>query len=244
MQNTSPYINRELSWLEFNQRVLDQAQYQKVPVLERLKFLAITASNMDEFFMVRVGGLQIQESQGLDQKDFSGFSPSQQLQLIYERVNSIIRDQYACFLEQIEPTLLAEGIEHVLAKSATGRHRETLTRFFHEQIYPVVSPMDIDPTCKFPFLANLGLHLCVRMASGESEHPFRYAIVPLGKVLSRFITLPSEKGYSYALLEDVASEFMDQYYPGKRIEECVAFLATVCRFRASRDRNAGFRYNG
>ena len=120
MQNTSTFINRELSWLEFNQRVLDQAQYQKVPVLERLKFLAITASNMDEFFMVRVGGLQIQESKGLHQKDFSGLSPNEQLQLIYERVNQIIRDQYACFLEQIEPTLSAEGIEHVLVKSASA----------------------------------------------------------------------------------------------------------------------------
>jgi polyphosphate kinase len=226
MQNTSTFINRELSWLEFNQRVLDQAQYQKVPVLERLKFLAITASNMDEFFMVRVGGLQIQESKGLQQKDFSGLTPSQQLQLIYDRVNQIIRDQYACFLEQIEPTLNAEGIEHVLVKSASARHRETLSRFFHENIYPVVSPMDIDPEGEFPVLANLGLHLSVRMSSGESEHPYRFAIVPLGRVLSRFITLPRDKGYSYALLEDVVSEFMDQYYPGKRIEECVAFRVT------------------
>jgi polyphosphate kinase len=222
----SPFINRELSWLEFNQRVLDQAIYAKVPVLERLKFLAITASNLDEFFMVRVGGLQIQHSRGIDTRDPSGLTVSQQLEQIFDRVGKIVRDQYGCFIEQIEPILNAEGLEHVVAKSASARHREAMARFFREEIYPVVSPMDIDSENPFPILANLGLHLCVRMASGDSENPYRFAIVPLGKALSRFITLPSDRGYSYALLEDIASEFIDEYYPGKRIDECVAFRVT------------------
>ncbi len=227
MDNSEPlFINRELSWLEFNQRVLDQALYPKVPVLERLKFLAITASNMDEFFMVRVGGLQIQEARGIDYTDPSGLTVKEQLDLIYERVSGIIRDQYECFQSQIEPTLTQEGLEHVQAASASARHREAMSRFFHDEIYPVVSPMDIDPESPFPILSNLGLHLCVRMASGDSENPHRFAIVPLGKALSRFITLPSDKGYSYALLEDVTAQFIDVYYPGKRIEECVAFRVT------------------
>lgn len=222
----SPFINRELSWLEFNQRVLDQALYAKVPVLERLKFLAITASNLDEFFMVRVGGLQLQQAQGIDTRDPSGLTVTQQLEQVYERVHGIIRDQYECFLTQIEPTLAAEGLEHIAAKTATARHREAITRFFHDEIYPVVSPMDIDGASPFPILGNLSLHLCVRMASGDSENPNRFAIVPLGKALSRFITLPSDRGYSFALLEDVASEFIEEYYPGKRVEECVAFRVT------------------
>lgn len=222
----SPFINRELSWLEFNQRVLDQAFYTKVPILERLKFLAITASNLDEFFMVRVGGLQIQEARENNSIDPSGLTVRQQLEQIYERANRIVQEQYSCFLNQVEPALTAEGLERVFANNASARHREAMARFFHEEIYPVVSPMDIDPDSPFPILSNLGLHLCVRMASGDSENPHRFAIVPLGKAISRFITLPSDKGYSYSLLEDVTAHYIEEYYPGKRIEECVAFRVT------------------
>lgn len=225
-QNNHPFINRELSWLEFNQRVLDQALYTKVPVLERLKFLAITSSNLDEFFMVRVGGLQLQQAQGFEKADPSGATASEQLSMIFERVNAIVRDQYECFLKAVEPTLAAEGLERISARNASVRHRESIVRFFHEEIYPIVSPMDIDPESPFPILANLGLSLCVRMASGDSENPHRFAFIPLGKALSRFITLPSDRGYNYALLEDVTSEMVEQYYPGKRVEECVAFRVT------------------
>ncbi|MEQ1825633.1 MAG: polyphosphate kinase 1 [Pirellula sp.] len=227
MPQTNPsFINRELSWLEFNQRVLEQALYTKVPVLERLKFLAITASNLDEFFMVRVGGLQLQQSQGIDSPDASGATVTQQLDLVYRRVNKIVLDQYECFLNGIEPILAAEGLERIKCKNASARHRESITRFFNEEIYPIVSPMDIDPEGPFPILSNMGLHLCVRMASGDSVNPHRFAFIPLGKALSRFVTLPSERGYNYALLEDVTAELVDHYYPGKRVDECVAFRVT------------------
>lgn len=220
------YINRELSWLEFNQRVLDQALYSKVPVLERLKFLAITASNLDEFFMVRVGGLQLQQARQIETPDPTGSTVSEQLERICQRVSAIVRDQYDCFLTAVEPILTDEGLERISVRNATARHREAIGRFFHEEIYPVLSPMDIDPESPFPILANLGLHLCVRMASGDSENPHRFAFIPIGKALSRFITLPSDRGYSYALLEDVVTELVDQYYPGKRVEECIAFRVT------------------
>jgi polyphosphate kinase len=238
-QNNHSFINRELSWLEFNQRVLEQALYSKVPVLERLKFLAITASNLDEFFMVRVGGLQLQQAQGVETPDPSGATVSEQLDLIFERVNSIVRDQYECFLSAVEPILAAEGMERISARNVSARHRESINRFFHEEVYPIVSPMDIDPESPFPILANLGLHLCVRMASGDSENPHRFAFIPLGKALSRFITLPSDRGYNYALLEDVAMEMVEQYYPGKRVDECVAFRVTRNADVSVREDSAG-----
>lgn len=222
----SHFINRELSWLEFNQRVLDQARYAKVPVLERMKFLAITASNLDEFFMVRVGGLQLQQAQGIETPDPSGATVTQQLISIYDRVNTIIRDQYECFLNSIEGTLVEEGLERVVASQANAPRAEAISRFFQDEVYPVISPMDLDPDAPFPLLSNLGFYLCVRMASGDSDSPHRFAFIPLGKAISRFITLPSEKGYSYALLEDVISHHAEQYYPGKRIEECIAFRVT------------------
>lgn len=222
----SHFINRELSWLEFNQRVLDQARYSKVPALERLKFLAITASNLDEFFMVRVGGLQLQQAQGIETPDPSGATVTQQLELIYDRVNTIIRDQYDCFLQSIEPALAEEGLERVSAAHANAPCTEAMHRFFEEEIYPVISAMDLDPDAPFPLLSNLGFYLCLRMASGDSESPHRFAFIPLGKAISRFITMPSEKGYSYALLEDVIAHHVDQYYPGKRIEECISIRVT------------------
>ncbi|MBM3963739.1 MAG: polyphosphate kinase 1 [Planctomycetes bacterium] len=222
----SHFINRELSWLEFNQRVLDQARYAKVPVLERMKFLAITASNLDEFFMVRVGGLQLQQAQGIETPDPSGATVTQQLISIYDRVNTIIRDQYECFLNSIEGTLVEEGLERVVASQANAPRAEAISRFFQDEVYPVISPMDLDPDAPFPLLSNLGFYLCVRMASGDSDSPHRFAFIPLGKAISRFITLPSEKGYSYALLEDVISHHAEQYYPGKRIDECIAFRVT------------------
>jgi polyphosphate kinase len=223
---SSHFINRELSWLEFNQRVLDQAQYAKVPALERLKFLAITSSNMDEFFMVRVGGLQLQQSQGIDTPDPSGATVTQQLTAIYDRVNTIIRDQYNCFLSSVEPALAEDGLERITAAKAKIQQLESMHRFFEEEVYPVLSPMDLDPEAPFPLLSNLGFYLCLRMASGDSEYPHRFSFIPMGKAISRFVTLPSERGYSYALLEDVIAHHAEQYYPGKRIEECVAFRVT------------------
>ncbi len=221
------YINRELSWLEFNRRVLNQAQYAKVPVLERLKFLAITASNMDEFFMVRVGGLQLQQAQGIDMPDPSGATVTEQLDAIYDRVNKIISDQYECFLTSIEPILSKEGITRVIAADANPLCRDALQKYFETEIYPVISPMDLDPDAPFPLLSNLGFYLCVRMASGEQDSPHRFAFIPIGKILPRMIKLPGERGtYTYSLIEDVISYFVEQYYPGKRVEECTSFRVT------------------
>lgn len=221
------YINRELSWLEFNQRVLNQAKYEKVPGLERLKFLAITASNMDEFFMVRVGGLQLQQAQQIQAPDPSGATVTQQLEAIYDRVDKIISDQYDCFLNSIEPVLQQQGITRVICAQANALCKEAFQRYFEQEIYPVLSPMDLDPDAPFPLLSNLGFYLCVRMASGEQDTPHRFAFIPIGKLLPRLIKIPGERGtYTYALIEDVVSYFVEQYYPGKRVEECTAFRVT------------------
>jgi polyphosphate kinase len=131
----SAYINRELSWLEFDQRVLEQAMYDRVPLLERLKFLAITASNLDEFFMVRVGGLRVHRERQPDLRDPTGLTPSDQLLAIYERVDQMVHNQYQCYLEQIEPNLKAEGFERVSMASASAVHRAAARRIFDEEIF-------------------------------------------------------------------------------------------------------------
>jgi polyphosphate kinase len=226
------FINRELSWLEFNQRVLEQAMYGKVPLLERLKFLAITASNLDEFFMVRVGSLQIQEEQSPDSKDPTGLTPAEQLVLVHDRVDQIVHDQYSCYLEQIEPNLRAEGLEHIHIEEASLRHREAAERVFHDEIYPILSPMHVT-TDNFPLLNNLGLYLCVRVkaeslltTAATDGQESNFFLIPIGPNTPRFITLPSDRGYSYALLEDIAANFIGTFFPSSEVLECVPFRIT------------------
>jgi polyphosphate kinase len=182
---------------------------------------------MDEFFMVRVGGLQLQQAQQIQAPDPSGATVTQQLEAIYDRVDKIISDQYDCFLNSIEPVLQQQGITRVICAQANALCKEALQRYFEQEIYPVLSPMDLDPDAPFPLLSNLGFYLCVRMASGEQDTPHRFAFIPIGKLLPRLIKIPGERGtYTYALIEDVVSHFVEQYYPGKRVEECTAFRVT------------------
>ena len=190
--NPEHYFNRELSWLEFNQRVLDQATRERVPLLERLKFLSITASNPGQFFMVPVGGLKVQHSRGAASTDTAGMSVAAQLDAIAARTSQMVEAQYACFLNELEPRLAEAGITRIRMSEASVRHREAATRIFDEEIYPVLSPMAIDDEQPdFPLLANLMLHVCVELAAPKQDPPRRFAVIPLGRVLPRILTLPA-----------------------------------------------------
>ena len=235
--DSAKFFNRELSWLEFNQRPLDQAICPDVPLLERLKFLAITSSNLDEFFMVRVGGLQLQLEQHIVSTDPSGMSVTQQLTAIYDRVRRMVAAQYDCFLNSIEPGLQAAGLQRIRMQSAATRMREFAERMFQEEIYPVLSPMSIDPAGPFPLLGNQSLYLCIALRVPDQDPPRRHAMMPLGKVLSRFITLPTDQGYGYMLLEDVVTAMVDRYFPSDDVEE-------VTTFRITRNADVSVREDG
>ena len=200
------FLNRELSWLEFNRRVLEEAIDPSVPLLERLKFLSITSTNLDEFFMVRVGGLQHLLNEGKRLFDPAGLTTREQLLEISRRTHQLVADQCACFLEDIEPKLAGMGIR----------------RLAPEQIGRAVEATD------FPLLTGLGLDLLVRLnpVTVRSRKP-RFAVVTLPKRLSRFITVPvNQEGYDYTLLEDVVSMFREKLFPGEFINECVPFRIT------------------
>ncbi len=222
----SKFFNRELSWLEFNQRPLDEAISEKVPLLERLKFLAITSSNLDEFFMVRVGGLQLQLEQHIVSTDPAGMSVGQQLTAIFQRVQRMVDSQYECFLGSIEPGLQNAGIQRLRMQTAAPKMREFAERVFREEIYPVLSPMAIDSEDPFPLFPNQSLNLCVSLKVEGEEPGCRFAVIPLGKILSRFVTLPTDQGYSYMLLEDVVTAMADHYFPGDSVQEVVPFRIT------------------
>ncbi len=223
----SRYINRELSWLEFNARVLEEARDDGVPLLERLKFLAITASNLDEFFMVRVGGLQLLAQQENAKLDPAGMSPQQQIEAVSQRTHRMTQEQYNCFLNEIEPGLAAAGVRRLRPTELTERQRLFIEQAFTDEISAVLTPMAIPAADDFPLLLNQTLNVCVRLAPAPENngHP-RFAIIPFGRTTSRIVTLPSDGGYSYILLEDVVRLFLEQFFPGEPVEACVPFRIT------------------
>jgi polyphosphate kinase len=219
------FINRELSWLAFNERVLEEAMRPGLPLLERLKFLAITASNLDEFFMVRVGGLQLQKEQAKRVRDQAGMTPSQQLEQIKDRVTAFVARQYSILNDQLMPDLQQHGIRRLTGANLTPNQRTMLQEYFLEHIFPVLSPIDVERITSLPALQ---LALLFQVGSVSSED--REVLFVLPPVLSRQVTIPdSEAGtHAYINLEDVLVLFAHHYFPGEQVKG-------VARFRISRN---------
>jgi polyphosphate kinase len=228
MSKTSvPFTNRELSWIEFNARILDLAQDEGIPLLERLKFLAISSSNLDEFFMVRVGGLQVLSSEGVNKPDPSGLSPQQQLEAINTKVHKMVDRQYDIYLNSLEPKLSKEKIRRIPASQLTAPQHKFVQGLFEHEIYPLFSPIAVTPPHSFPLLQNRALHcmVCLKGDTKKTGQP-RFAVIPIGKQLSRLVVLPSNKGWEYILLEDIITMFITHFFPGEAILECVPFRIT------------------
>ena len=234
----APFINRELSWLDFNQRVLDEARDPSVPLLERLKFLAITATNLDEFFMVRVGGLQLLKAQGRAPRDPAGLTPTRQLEQISRYARKMVVDQYACFQQDLDPALSRARIRRVPMNGLNAEQLKYVERIFEELIYPVITPVAVDPDQSFPVLQALTLHLAVALPprEGENDKRRRVALVTVPKNLARFMTVPCKDGHEYVLLENILEGFMDRLFPGEVVEEVVPFrIARNADMRVSED---------
>lgn len=232
------FLNRELSWLEFNQRVLDEARAVETPLLERLKFLAITGSNLDEFFMVRVGGLQILRDAGSNSRDPAGLTPAQQLRAIEKRVNRMMIDQYACF-QEIETGLAERGIRRILPGEMNDRQRDVAEQIFVNEIFPILTPLAVEGREDFPQLVNHTLNICARLSPVEDSNASgRFAVIPFGRLGRRFLTLHSRSGYTYTLVEDAVAEFIGHFFPGETVEECVPFRITRNADIAFRDDTA------
>ncbi|OGV62409.1 MAG: RNA degradosome polyphosphate kinase [Lentisphaerae bacterium RIFOXYA12_FULL_48_11] len=234
MSKTTNLINRELSWLEFNQRVLSEASDASVPLLERLNFLCITASNLDEFFMVRVGGLELLISDGVEKVDNSGMTPREQLDKVLLRSREMVKAQYACFTAGIEPELASAGIRLVSPEAYSEQERNYLEKLFLEEIYPVASPQAVKSVEEFPLVPNLRLNLAVRLEGNDDGKKPLYAVIPLGSSLRRLVRLPADKGCTFTTVENVVRSFIGCYFPGKKVMEISAFRIT---------RNADFNFN-
>jgi polyphosphate kinase len=223
------YFNRELSWLAFNGRVLEEAQDPSVPLLERLKFLAIFESNLDEFFMVRVGGLQQKVQAGIAFGSGADRMPvTQQLEQIGQAVRRMTDECYRCLMQDVLPALEREGIVLRGLKDLTEEDRRHLDAVFRQQVFPVLTPLAIDPGHPFPHLLNKSLNLAVMLQRpGHAEKLF--AVVQVPAVLPRFVALPAPPGgprHVFTPLERVIRIHLPELFPGMTIEHATAFRVT------------------
>ena len=225
-QKHIPYNNRELSWLDFNYRVLDEAFRKDNPILERVKFLAISASNLDEFFMVRVAGIMEQINSNYKKKDPSGLSPKQQLAQINEKTRDFLNKQYQCLKKSIKPTLNQKNIAFLEIKDLNSEQKRYVDTYFNKIIFPVLTPLAVDKSRPFPLLANKSLNLAVRLSKdGETN----FALVQVPSILPRFLELPSADDKKYfILIENIIIEKLPQLFELHRIKAC-------CQFRITRN---------
>lgn len=217
------YINREISWLEFNQRVLNQGHREDLPLLERVKFLSISASNMDEFFQVRVGGLLLLKQGGKASGDLSGLSPTEQLELIHARVRRMVQEQYD-LLEQLRPALQENGLYPIPMAAVEETQLPALKNYFDANIAPLLTPMAMEVEHP-PVLPNLHLILGLELQAEGAETP-RLLAVTLPNVLPRRIHAAALGQEGYVLLEDLVAAFIGTLFPQERVVNITPFRVT------------------
>ncbi|MDQ1722371.1 MAG: polyphosphate kinase, partial [Pseudonocardiales bacterium] len=220
------FSNREMSWLNFNARVLALAEDRRQPLLERMKFLSIFASNLDEFYMVRVAGLKRRLEMGLAVRGPDGLTTRETLVLIGERSRELVARHARCFLSDIEPALAAEGVRILRWENLDNDQQHKLTEYFHSQIFPVLTPLAVDPAHPFPYISGLSLNLAVLVREPGSEVD-KFARVKVPNNVARFVTVrqtPEEAGF--LPLEELIAAHLSALFPGMQIVQHHLFRVT------------------
>lgn len=220
-------INRELSWLDFNQRVLELADERTIPLLERLKFVAISSSNLDEFFQVRVAALKDQVAAGVVTPSADGMSPAEQLAEIGVEVAEFVARQETLLLDRILPELEGHGVSLVSVASLGAAQRRELERDYRERIFPVLTPLVVDPAHPFPYISNLSLNLAAIVSHPETGER-RFVRVKVPNVFPRLIEVPASRSepQQFVLAEDLISTHLDTLFTGMIVEEQAYFRVT------------------
>src|SRR5215470_3955249 len=229
------YFNREISWLAFNRRVLEEALDHGWPLLERLKFLAIFHSNLDEFFMIRVSGLHEQLEASVTERSPDGLSPTEQLRMISEIARKDLEVATKALNDDVLPKLRAAGIRVLRWADVEPERRRELTAYFENVVFPVLTPLAFDPAHPFPFVSNLSLSLAIELSEKE-EGRTHFARVKVPPSLPRFVPLPAEVGAEtgstrpapadFLLLESLVEAHLDSLFPGMEIAGVAAFRVT------------------
>ena len=231
LTDPSLYINRELSWLEFNYRVLEEAVDRDAPLLERLKFLTIVSSNLDEFFMVRVAGLRRQVRSQTVQRGPDGLTAEEQLRAIAARCHAMVREQYDCLQNSVLPGLMKYGIVRKEIHELSAEQVRWVKDYFHRQVFPVLTPLALDPSHPFPQLRNRSLNLVVTLRKGlppdgsTAGQPLYLAVVQVPTVLPRLVQIPGP-GFQFVLLEEVIQDQIGELFRGLLVTGCYPFRIT------------------
>jgi polyphosphate kinase len=225
-KRSDAFLNRELSWLEFNDRVLQEGCSPDVPLGERLKFLSIVSSNLDEFFMIRVAGLKQQKAAGLRKRDPSGLTPSQQLFLISGKVGQMV-DQQSRAIAEVFHQLVEYDFHQVRREAWTQRQRQFLSRFFATEVLPILTPLAVEELDPSPLLVGLQLFVALLVQTSRAETaPEKLVVIPVPGLFPRFVNIPAEKGVYVAPIEEVVLDNAKALFAGHRITASAIFRVT------------------
>ncbi|MFD1484921.1 RNA degradosome polyphosphate kinase [Lacticaseibacillus baoqingensis] len=219
------FTNRELSWLAFNDRVLEEARDRDNPLLERVRFLGITQSNLDEFFNVRVASLRKMVAVDYHEPDAAGLTPSAQLKAIAKVAYAMVDKQYTTWTRSLRPALEAVGVRLLDFDQLSDHQHDYVDDYFHQELYPVLTPMGVDPTRPFPFLANNSLNLAIRLQRPEDDEDKAFAMVQIPDVFPRVVRLPNAAN-DFVLLETVIKHYVAELFVGAQIKETALFRVT------------------
>ncbi len=226
LKNPDYYFNRELSWLLFNERVLEEANDTEHPLLERMKFLSIFSSNLDEFFMIRVAGLKEQIAAGIHELPADGLKPEKVLKEISRKVHADTHLQSRMLLEDVLPKLRKKGIRIRHYNTLTAPQKDFLKTYFKEKIFPVLTPLAVDSAHPFPALRNLGLNLLIELRDPLMRRETKIAVLPIPDLLPRFIQLPGNKPGDHLLLEQIIVPHLEMLFPQMKILNANVFRIT------------------
>lgn len=226
LKQSKYYFNRELSWLKFNERVLEEAMDNDHPLLERLKFLSIFSSNADEFFMIRVAGLMEQVHAGIHETAIDDISPKDQLKEIARKTHEMVDLQSRVLINDVLPQLRKKGIRIRFYNTLERSQKDQLRRYFKDKIFPVLTPLAIDPAHPFPQLRNLGLNLLVELKEPFIRGEQKTAVIPIPHLVSRFIEVPGKNEFDFVTIEDLIRHHLDLLFPNMKIEKVSEFRIT------------------
>ena len=219
------YQDRELTWLDFDTRVLELTEDPTIPLLERIRFLAIFSSNLDEFFMVRVASLKAKIERGSTTVNSAGYAPKQLLKLVLKRTQELVNVQADRFRDVIIPELRAEGIEFVKIEDLTDDERGHLKDYYNKRIFPVLTPLVVDPSHPFPYISGLSLNIGVNIESGD-DHDISFARVKVPSNLPRFIRTSDTSKFRFVLIDELIAEHLSELFPGVTLKDHFFFRVT------------------
>ncbi|MEE8258648.1 MAG: RNA degradosome polyphosphate kinase, partial [Sphingomonadales bacterium] len=212
--NSEKYINREMSWLRFNLRVLEEANNENHPLWERVNFLAISGSNLDEFDMVRVAGLMGQVASGLAVTSDDGLTPAEQLKKINRSAEILMKGQQSCWAN-LRKKLKKGGVEVLEEGDVNAKEKDWLETFFLEEVFPVLTPLAVDPAHPFPFIPNLGFTMILSLKRKTGKEAMN-VLIPIPSQIPRFVRIPGKK-IRFISLENLVSLFLDRMFPGSTV---------------------------